>query len=46
MKGTACEFIIKMDCKVRKCELMFTADVLEKLNELKVKLQGQEHLGS
>ncbi|XP_052829707.1 zinc finger BED domain-containing protein 5-like [Octopus bimaculoides] len=44
MKRIACEFVTTMDCDEWKYELMFAADVFEKLNELNVKLQRKELL--
>ena len=41
MKGISCDFVTKMGCEEWRYEMMFAADVFEKLNELNVTLQGK-----
>ena len=36
MKGIFCDFVTKMGCEEWRYEMMYAADVFEKLNELNV----------
>uniref|UniRef100_A0A0L8FJV2 HAT C-terminal dimerisation domain-containing protein n=1 Tax=Octopus bimaculoides TaxID=37653 RepID=A0A0L8FJV2_OCTBM len=41
MKGLSCDFVTKMRYEEWRCEIMFAADMFEKLNEWNVTLQGK-----
>ena len=41
MKGISCEFLSNMKNTEWVCDLAFTVDIFDKLNELNIKLQGK-----
>ena len=43
MKGISCEFLSNMKNTELVCDLAFTVDIFNKLNELNIKLQGNAH---